>query len=359
MNSIIFLMKNMTTLTTTKFEKDLAKYFNKIDFILFPIDNENTAFVIHQPKKYMLNFSKAVVKFQIAVIQYSHFEIDTSNYPSLMHPITKTIHSIPELIQYLHSLNRIRYTNKLSNSNESYLYEIIEFTEFRIDIYNKKNEVIYNKKMDLNTEMGQFGVAEILKRIDKIYFPWEFKTSDMFKELYLYITDDKWDIAFNLERKGLYGVFLLYTSSVSFFHAEDIFMMNTNLHSLYAYTLTHNPNEVSYEDLDILLKDVTPELIVNEASDRFTSPVRYQDFWVHEPSYIIEFILFLSYTYSNIILMAEINDFGNIKNTYTCKSEITLELMSISGSERYQEIGSSAKSPFTIKELFNILYHKR
>lgn len=342
---VIGLMKNHTVLKKKSFHK-FMKRFDDIEYMLFIADDTLHTFIMHKPKDYMKKFAKAIITFQCAIRHYSLDEIGTENYPLIMNSVSKEVNDIPELINYLHSLNRIRYWNKLSSSNEEVFYEIIDFTQFNISMYDSKNNIIFEKKMDIKNQYGLFGIDEILKEISKVYKPNDF-SGNKFLDI-----DEKWSFTNEIKNDyGIYGVYLNRTKSIQFMYKEDIHFLISNIKSFYCCTTTFDKKFVSKEKIEEELNEF--DMIEMKSSRIDYSPnthIRFNDIWEIELSGYIEFIVYLPYFYSNLILISELNDFATLNNIYCCTSSIEIEVY---GKDKinYEKISMDSDKPISLEEL--------
>lgn len=346
---IIALMKNKEILRKKKFRKFINK-FADIKYLLFNIDDSINTFIIHEPKEYMRYFAKASITFQCAIRQYSSDNPGTENHPTLMTCIKKEINDITELMKYLHSLNRIRYWNKLSASDDALFYEIIDFALFNVEITDVKNNVIFNKEMNIKNQKGLFGVNEILKSIDKIYNPCDFK-NHTFIEM-----DNTWNFIDYIESKdNIYGIYLPKTKSISFLHGKDIQILKENLKSVYCYTITYNnDNKLIKENAeDTFDYYFEIENAIPESKYCKNCYFRFQNIWEHTIDGYVEFIKYLPYIYYNLLLISTINDFGSInKSTYACLSKFEFEYYD-KDMPKYTRIATTNESPLLLDDLIS------
>lgn len=342
MNETIFLFKDKSVKTVKKFHKSISKYFDEIKYILFPIDLFTDSFILINPKKYMMKFTKAIVRFESVIIQDSYFtEYYCKDCYSKISETEKEITDVTSLIQYLHSLNRIKFCNKLANSAESIIVERTEFTKFNIEIFSN-NDIIYSKYMDIKNQKGQFGAIDILENISDIYDPIKIP----YKYSYLEIST-KWKYTKNISNNvlSIYGLYLPRTRSFTFFNKTGLSILSYNINQAYFYTATFNPDYIEQEEYSYQCREYNKYIYeMNNAT-----PIRFQDFWAHELSELIEYITYLPYIQSFNITSSEINDHGKPINKYKAISRLEIEFFD---REKNIEIECDSDKPFTINNLF-------
>lgn len=312
MSKFVFMLSDNTVKIKSNFQKFFNNNFHKIKYLLIPINDQS--FIMHKPKEYMLYFHHCIVEFQMCILHD-----DIVSYIS--NQTSKEINSIIELFQYLHSLNRLIYCNKLEYSNEAQFYERTEFSYFKITIFDKNNDELFNKKMDLKTEKGKFGPLEVLENISKIYNP-----VTKFSNTYLYI-DDEWGFNnYPINDRQLYGVLHPYTKSISFYKTPDLQKLLNSVKTCYFCVSTYNPDIVNDDYCEDKLLSFSDN-VVNSHDCNWA--IRIFDFWTNDISAYLEFIEYSYYIRDNSKIISELNDFNEIKNQYKSSISYEIELFSI------------------------------
>lgn len=307
MPNFIFMLKDKSVEIKSNFDKFLSKNFQLIKYLLIPINDKS--FVMHKPKEYMLQFHHGKVEFQMCIMHD-----DIVSY--LSDTTSKELTSIIDLFQYIHSLNRIIYCNKLGNCNDMPCYEKIDFVYFNINLYDKANQEIYSCKMDLKTEKGQFGPIEILERISSIYKPIR-----QFENNFLYI-DDKWGFTkFPSDKYNVYGILLPYTKSISFYQTPILQKLLGSIRTVYFCISTYNPSVISDDECEDASMQFSDSCLNGED---FHWAIRIMDYWTNDITHYLEFIEYSDYIRDNAKFVSELNDHNVFQNIY--KTSITYEI---------------------------------
>lgn len=317
MSKYVFMLRDKTVKIKSNFEKYFNNNFQEIRYLLMPINDHS--FIMHKPKEYMKDFHHCKVEFQMCILHD-----DVISYIS--NQTIKEIDSLLELFKYLHSLNRLIYCNKLAYCNEAQHYERTEFSYFKIEIFNKSNEILYDKVMDLKTESGQFGPIEILEKITKIFHP-----VNKFTDKYLHINNEWKFVQFPEKDFQLYGVLHPYTKSISFYKGIDLQRLLGSIRTCYFCVSTYNPDIVSDEDCEHKSKEFADN-VINAFDCRWC--IRLFDYWTNDISAYLEFIEYSYYIRDNSKIISELNDFNEVKNQY--RSTITYEIELYSTSKNFK-----------------------
>lgn len=235
---LIFLMKDYSVKHSSK----IGKFYNDIQFILFPCDEELNTYLLVEPNMYMVKMKKAKVIIE-SVVQRCGYDYKDHYYP--IGRIEKEIFNYTELIQYLFSIEKTKYFNKLmqmTDFNEIPPYMMIKYCFFSIRLYDENNKVIFKKKINIGeeTKLSTIYVCEfydpgnIVNNIHDIYF----SELSLFKEhISIDPINNKWDLAHDKYKYNLCAVWLDETNSISFFHKDDIINL-THINSLYSSAMT-------------------------------------------------------------------------------------------------------------------------
>lgn len=353
MNDILLFKDNSIKLCKN-IQKNITKNFNNIKYILFLADTQNETFILQKPKEFMKKFHKASITFESLIIQHSNINEETSNYPHILHKISKDILSLTELYSYLHSLNRIRLWNKLSNSNECAIFELIEFSYFELTIKDIEDNILFRKKMDVSSELGKFGEKEIVANINQIYSP----VQNLDK--HIIISDYNWRMSKKINTKSdLCGVYLPYTKSIAFLYCKDFNVLCHSIKSVYYYTIVYNNHLMTSDDCHEMVDNISSSPLYETPSKYMHSgAVRFQDLWTMNHSEVIEIIVYLYYLNSTSIIVSELNDYGEIKDVYATVTQFQIELFGRNNSE-YFGIECDNNKPVSISDILNILCNQR
>ena len=310
MSKYIFLLKNKEVEIKSNFIKFLKNNFYDIKYLLIPISNHS--FIMHKPMDYMVQFHHAIIKFQMCILHD-----DLISY--LSNPTEKEITDITDVIEYLHSLNRLSYCNKLNNSSESQCYERMEFSEFKIEIFDKDNNQIYLCNMNLQTERGRFGPIEILEKVKKIYKPIE-----KMKDKYIYV-DTEWGFErYPKSIHNLYGLLHPYTKSMSFYKFDYLQKLLDNVRTMYFCVSVYNSEIIDDEECESKSMSFADNVVTAKDCNW---AIRIFDFWTNDISTYLEFIEYNYYIRSSSKLISELNDFNKVKNTYKATISYEIELL--------------------------------
>ena len=346
MNTVL-LMKN----GSLKLKKDIMKYYDDIEYILFSADPVSSTFVLHRPMKYMKNFTRANIYIETYVRKVVN-DIDSYQFQedyafTKMGSTIKELNTLEEFVQYMASLSRITFTNKLVKSNDCLSYELIEFSFFRIEIFYD-NQIIYKKELNLKNQKGYFDTRTILENISIIY------DTEVMSAKYLNISlsTNEWSIDVKPKKDHLCGAYLIYTRSFLFLNFDDLSDIRRTIKSLYIKTFTYNKEEDlfdSHEGWEYI--DISN---INDYSYKILPlSCHFYDLWVHEDVFILEFIAYLPYTYMTIQTISEINDCGNPNGKYESESHIEIEFFDHHIPEKH--IVSTTDRPVSIHNLVEII----
>lgn len=348
MEECLFLFKDHSfTMVKKKFQKKLIRHIDDIKYLLIPINEDESAFILHKPLSFMRNFHKAVISYESIVIQHSYITENFGQYFTPMHKITKELNSIIELIQYLHSIDRLSFCNNLSNSNDSLNSEIIDFIHFSLEIFDKDNNSLYIQKMDLTNQCGNFGPREILVNIEDIYHPINHfhKRDDI---LTLDSVSNTWNRVNHLRvncKDDIVGINLPLTRSFSLLPNRIFQFMKSNIKSIYAYNLIYNKNLVSDEEAEEKREEF------ENTGEKIVSSIRYNDMWSHITYDWLEYITYINDFYNNITAIIEINDYMEITGEYIVKSTIQIETFDLGLKTLY----SNSLSPIQVSDILQAL----
>ena len=317
----------------------IEKYYDEIQFILFPCDPELNTYTLFEPNKYMVKMKKAKIILESVAERCGY------DYRDHYHPIgriEKIVYSYTELVQYIFSIDKMKMYNavmQMSDISDIPPYIKVMFCFFSVRIYDKNNKVIFKKKININeeTKLAEihiskiFGAGNILNNIRDIYF----QELSLFKD-YISIDpiNEKWDLNCDTYVYNLCGMWLDETNSITFFHKYD-------LNKIEKVTTLYGAGNVFPKDTksqDVVLWNI-PE---------------YDVLYV-EPQLIVEYITYLPYInlvmktctkVSNVRPGKEIVDEEDLK--VLCRLEI--EIDGVVKTRRFTD-----NDPFTISDLLDLL----
>lgn len=327
----LILLKDKSVLVKTNVQKIIKTRYSEIEYILFDLKESNKTFLLHKIRKYMLNFKKAIITTQMIVIRES-MDFENPKYTD-MESLHLVISSLDNFISYMHSLNKMRYTNKLANSNETSDFDIICFKYFSIEIFDNKTQ-IYQCEM-----VGILPPSEILKSVKKIFNPIEIN------DMYITITNKNWFLSKSIDDSiPIYGVFYPYTKSYEFFH-NDIFEKLSIVKSVYCASVVYNKHNINMDDVD------TNEMF---QCNMISGSLRFHDIWYSELAYYLEYISYINTIQTNLMISSEIAEFANINEKMTIRMKMEIEVMLDDGLHVIEHV---IKSPdiITISDFINIL----
>ena len=322
MEPIILLKDNSTKVfkKSSKFQLYLKENFDNCKYLLIPINDINHTFVLIKPKKYMIDFYKAKISYQLLITDYHTF--DDSEESKELSSVNIETYSITELITTLHSLNRIRYYNKVANSNESHVFALYEFINFKLEVVceqDKLHTTMFDEKITGSIQC-RFNVHEIFELVKPIYNPIsKFPKNNEC----LIISDNIWYLSKNVSQKinDIIGIILPCTKSLTFITNTVYFKMITCLNSVFCSALTYNPNYMS----EIVSNESA--LFDNEGHD----DIRYHDLWTHNMCDIIEYVNYAQYITMASILASEMIAYNETKNKMIMRISLVLTVYSMDG----------------------------
>lgn len=348
MKECLFLFKDHSfTTVKKKFQKKLMQHVDDIKYILIPIDERETAYILHKPLSFMLHFHKAVISYESVVVQHSYIMDNFGQCYTPMHKITKEVSSIVELFQYLHSIDRLSFCNKLSSSNDSLNSEMIDFTYFNLELFDRNGKCFHKEKMDLTNQNGNFGPREILLKIKNVYNP----INTFYKEDDILTIDSKsntWDRINHLKMRYeecVVGINLPLTRSFSLLPSDIFQFMKSSIKSVYSYNLIYNRNVISDEEAEEKREEF------ENTGEKIVSSVRYNDMWTHVTYDWLEYLVYINDFYNNMTAIIEINDYMEITGEYIVKSVIQIETFDM----EIKTLHSSSSEPITMLDIIQEL----
>jgi hypothetical protein len=324
-------------------KKKLVKNKDNIKYLLIPIIGNDNLYIMHKFKDYMTEFTHAHISFTSVVIRHSHINEDGDTVYKILSSVDKEIYTIEEFLQYLHSLNRMKYINKLSDSIESYEFDIVEFIDFNLTIY-KKDDILHEYHFN-----DHLGPVDILNRLKRIFRPINIKD----KYLYLNFYDDVWKFDSKLKiNNSLIGIPLYSTSSYQILVGDMVDILQSIIKDIYCSSVIYNPevDEID-EETEIAHVDCISEFLFNFGS------IRFHDIWVHCINDYLEYITYLPNIYTNLLSYAELIDLDDIKNVYKMKSTMTISTYGDTSRKEYELTFSNDKIlslNVFLKNIYNI-----
>lgn len=315
MNSMILLKDKSIRICkkSNKLKSYIKENCNDCKYLLIPIDDDNHTFVLTKLKPYMKNFYKAKIQYRMNVTNYNSFE-GSEEYKEL-EQVSIEVNCIDDLLSTLHSLNRIRYYNKVVNSNETYVFSLFEFVYFHLEVICKDNSsysTVFNETLT-GSISNRFGVHEIFDLVKPIYNP----ISTLPKNnKYLLINDDEWGLSksWNSNTNEIVGIVLPYTKSLSFISGVYFDKLTSTVKSVFCSGITYNP-----EDTTNVMNDLAILFETHECGD-----IRYHDLWTHEICDIIEYVNYIQYIGMNSVFASEIFEYGEMKNNVIMETHLMI-----------------------------------
>lgn len=333
---LILLMKDYSVIKSN----DIKKYYKDIQFIIFPADEELNTYLLVEPNEYMIKMKKAKIVIESVAERYGY------DYRDHHHPIgrvEKIVYTYTELIQYLFSIDKIKFYNSVMSMSEVSdipPYIKIMFCFFSVRLYDSSNKVIFKKKINVGEEVQLseiyiskiFGSGNILNNIRDIYF----QELSLFKE---HISIDpismKWDLGHTNYKYELCAYWLNETNSITFFPKNDVNKIDKKVNTLYATSSTFKKDNC---DENIIIWNM-PEY----------------DLLYVEPQLIVEYITYLPY----INLAMKMCTIASNRKPGMCEiTETDLELfIHIEIEIKHRVISKRFRdsNPFTITNLINLL----
>lgn len=351
----IILYEDSSTKITSKIQKEINKHNGEISYIFTPVGSGIDSYILQKITEPMIYFKKAIIQFEAVIKHVSQLDEISNNYLTVLQKVDKEVTDITELFQYIHSINRLKYINKLSNSNESAVFDLIEFTMFRLEIhYGKYKDNVLSKYMDLHTEKGEFGPREILKKIKSFYLPIKVRKND----IEIVLSNGKWydikkdKVSFPIFQDKLTAYYLPYTSSYTFFNSYQLETIKKTIKGCYVNTITGNTEITSMDDMRNY--GSLPFETYTQKSE--TRGIRFHDMWASHAYMFIEYIIYLAYIYQQISFISELNDTNKYEEKYKCVSFIEIELIS---PQKYRSkmFECNSDTPIEISHILNMLYN--
>lgn len=234
----------------------MNKHFDISDvkYVLIPL-NGIDAHILVKPNEYM-NFTKAIVCYEPEIVISNDFydDVDETNY--WLNKITIEITNIVDFYNFLHSINRIEYSNSFTNEYD--LYNEIEGNYISIKSMDIKlfqnNLLIYELHYTAKCRNDEFDISsyKLLDELKPIYRL--FKNKD---NKYLSIKNNKWNLVDYPEENSLVGVYLDNTCSICIFpdHVLKILAVISSIeYRKIIYSKYQKSSAINkYEDLNDLI----------------------------------------------------------------------------------------------------------
>jgi hypothetical protein len=281
-NNIILLNKD-GSIKVTKKEKNIFKYNPK--YILIPIScTDNISFIMIKNKK-LLDFTYANVKINMVYnLNYDEEEI-------YFNTIEKSISSIVEFINFIHSINRIDYMNTILNYTLTDDAMHIKISEISISLFKDNDNILSLKLKDFDNNY------QIIGYLKDVYEPVN-NNLIVDSEYYDYVSikDNKWKFTNKLIPGSIIGLNLALSQSIYFINCEE-----------FKYIKNHIKN-ISYNGYIFNIKEIN-ELIRDE--DLFESEeTNFENYCYRSINGnfrgvegTIEFLMYINYLYNTVILV--------------------------------------------------------
>lgn len=332
---------------SVKYKKSIEKYYKDIQFILYPCDLELNTYLLVEPNSYMLRMNKAKVIIE-SVVQRCGYDYRDHYYP--IGRIEKILNSYDELIQYLFSIEKTLYYNKVMEMSEVQdipPYISIKYCFFSIRLYDEDDKVIFKKKININEEVKNaaiyissfFGAGSIVNNLRDIYF----SELSLFKEhISIDPNNNKWDLGHDEYRYSLCAVWLEETNSISFFHKND------------ANRLKHINN--LYVDSNVFGCFIDNKKEFNDARHVPVSNCPSYDLMYFDYPLILEYIIYLPYINMVLRMCAKIanqeytDEIRLTEDDYYVRTHMEIEIYHTTHNLHFKD-----NDPFTLENLMDIL----
>jgi hypothetical protein len=322
MDDVIFLLKDKRFIISN----NLLDYYDDIQYLLIKTDKQLDTFILHKPCQYMLDMDEAIITYE-SVVTRKVVDYNYQIFHSPMDHVEKKVTNYIELFQYLNSLNKIRYFNFVSSSNESSDHEYIQFCYFKIEIYSKgrllykKKVVEKGKKYENKLNKNFFNPQYILEKILPIYDPFAYyEYYGVAPYLVLSPNRKTWDFKL-LERTHIddvCGILLSNAESYVFLNFDDLKLLDSRMNGVLTLTVLYEPTLETHEEIEEIMDSYDGA----DDPEYLSGPVRLIDYYAETVSDITEFFTYLPYIYLLLKTVAEINDKGKITDQYRIVSRV-------------------------------------
>lgn len=340
MSNYIMLMKNKRVVIN----KSWKEFYKEIAYLLIPIDEQLNIFILQKPNRFLLNFDRALLSYEMASTKY-----DLTSDPPVFDSkaITKTkleITNMVELLRSLYSLNKISFGNTILQCNDSPIYTNIQFCYFSLKLY-KGDKLIKKVRLSSDVEKVMFESTHILHDLRDVYWPY---SCGRMENKYLLIdgVKNRWEYSNKVSKKGLCGINLLETEAYSFYQIDDIKSVS-RVSSLYSQIAVYDKYEISSKEVKKLIRNIGFDTAFIE--EEF---ITLSDYWVCSLEGILEYIIFLPYLFMLIQTIIEVNETGECQGEYTVDTYNEVIFDGNRLQNHYFE--SSTNSPISIKDFINI-----
>ena len=296
--SNIVLLKKNGKVKVAKRESDIFKYDCK--YILIPmLDYDLNTFIMIKPKE-LLEFTTAEIE---VTLQLKKFEGD--HFPSIVEfaNIKKSVNSVTEFINLIHSIDRMDYVNYITNSDVEYDFtEIIDIQKISIKIF-RENTIIYNYKFESPYGDGYSNKSNcmiVTLELSKIY---ELKNKDLqsYKTNgFINIRNNRWSIDKFPDKNSLIGINLNISQTIFFTEYEVYELFNfCNCLKCESYVFNRDDIDLSIQEYEILdnIDDGTIEVYANSNPNNSTFTLMENDSIA-----LLEFLIYLKIIYTITIV---------------------------------------------------------
>lgn len=305
------------------------KILDKCEYLLVPIEEYDIgSFVMLKPNKYLSKFEYAKVSFSsIITKEYQDIDFDHAKERNIytLDTVSKTLYSLVEFINYMHSLNKLVYINSLANAGEfEASVSSIKFSYFNIEIYDKK-DLIYSVKLEYPEYQNLYPDNILyMPQIKKLYDPIiQDEENGYTRKDYIRIKNNKWKFKSNFTDDGIYGVSLFKTKSI-YFTVPEVFQVFDLCKTLYCGNFQYNSHDYeNHYSIEEIAKE-WPE-IYEDTDLPDTYGFRTYDVWYSDTSSMIEYIIHLKCIYFILGAMTEYETFQNYTGKITSYSALEIE----------------------------------
>ena len=334
-------------------DNDWKFYYKDIQYLLIPVDDQLSTYIIQEPNKYLYHFHHATISYEIVIKRNSTIDEGVNAEIKPFRKTDLTLYTIKELCQSLFSINKIGFVNDILYGNDSPSYLSIEFFYLKLKIFDSSGKMI--KKIICVAAEDNYGLdaAELLEALQDVYYP---KSCGNMESKYLIINPRKnrWYYNKFTHKNCIYGISLLDTGSFVF---HDIFDMEIlkQMSSIYSQLIVYPKEKILKNNIHELLKDIPNEfelemeLNILENGSIIGCYDKMVDYWVCAEDNIIEYLTYLPYLMLVLQTIYEIFDYDGYAGIYTVLSSLSIILKNDQASSI--DFEGSTECPVTLNEV--------
>lgn len=269
--------------------------FKNVKYIMMPINQYNLdTYALIKPNYYLKNFTKVKLKYQLTVVEINN---NGSSENKLYFPeMEKEYKTLYELVNGMHSIQRIEYFNSIANHDDSFTQRYLVFNKFKLEIFEDAGLIyFYKPRLKHRKTIYPSNISE--------------KISDFFNleeiiDGHLILNKNKWSIEKCYPKNDVYSLYLKGTRS--FYN-------------------------IDFDNL-ALIKGVRSVMIISDqiiSGDNTypynSSDMYYQELWYFESERILEYLVYYMMIKSISTLITELIHFGELTNRAKFISMLEIE----------------------------------